>query len=351
MLMASFVHQVLPLIVLAGVLPGIGMGVSFAPILFIIPEWFQARRGLATGIVFAASGLGGLIFPFLFEATLGSVGLAWTYRIWGLCLLILGTPSLYFMRPRLPVRKPGSIIHSRAFRLKGLAFVTSPLFIVNVSHFDLLQHGFSTDRSLQASIVTVLSAGQLSVTLYIPSYILAAGMSPTTATAGVAILNASMTIGKVLVGYACDRFSYSLVTMIVGLVSALAAFLLLGLSTHIVAITAFIVLLGLTAGGYSAVSGVSGGEVARQRNVPTGTIMMAYTLLMGLASLMGPLVSAALIDVGHATPGAATHKAVFGSYGYLPLIVWVGSCMALAFALGIVLHVMRRSIVFSAASA
>jgi len=57
------------------------------------------------GVAFSGAGLGGLIFPFIFNASLENLGLAWTLRIWALCLLVGAGPALIGIRPRLPITK------------------------------------------------------------------------------------------------------------------------------------------------------------------------------------------------------------------------------------------------------
>ena len=57
------------------------------------------------GVAFSGAGLGGLIFPFIFNASLENLGLAWTLRIWAVCLLVGAGPALIGIRPRLPITK------------------------------------------------------------------------------------------------------------------------------------------------------------------------------------------------------------------------------------------------------
>lgn len=52
-------RQVELLILLQGIGLGIGSGMLYWPAMFLISEWFSQKRGLASGIVFAGSGIGG----------------------------------------------------------------------------------------------------------------------------------------------------------------------------------------------------------------------------------------------------------------------------------------------------
>ena len=55
--------QIWQLILLQGVFFGIGGGLVYMPAIMLLPEWFSQRRGLAAGIIFAGSGLGGASYP------------------------------------------------------------------------------------------------------------------------------------------------------------------------------------------------------------------------------------------------------------------------------------------------
>lgn len=78
---------------------GLVKGVGFAfctlmPVTAIIGNWFEARRGMATGIALAFSGLGGAIFSPMLTALIGSVGWEKTYLISAVIAVVLALPGL-----------------------------------------------------------------------------------------------------------------------------------------------------------------------------------------------------------------------------------------------------------------
>lgn len=55
------------------------------PIISFVNEWWVARKGMAFGIVSAASGASGVFMPFVIEALLNRYGYVTTLR--GMCCL------------------------------------------------------------------------------------------------------------------------------------------------------------------------------------------------------------------------------------------------------------------------
>ena len=78
---------------------GLVKGVGFAfctlmPVTATIGNWFEARRGMATGIALAFSGLGGAVFSPMLTALIGSVGWEKTYLISAVIAVVLALPGL-----------------------------------------------------------------------------------------------------------------------------------------------------------------------------------------------------------------------------------------------------------------
>ena len=78
---------------------GLAKGIGFAfctlmPITTIIGNWFEARRGMATGIALAFSGLGGAIFSPMLTSLIQSVGWEKAYLLSAVISVALALPGL-----------------------------------------------------------------------------------------------------------------------------------------------------------------------------------------------------------------------------------------------------------------
>ena len=90
---ASFANTVTQLILTYGVLYGLGGSICYAPTISFVDEWFIRRKGLAFGIMWAGTGVAGLLLPLVMQWLLNSYGFRSTLRIWSLALFILTSQS------------------------------------------------------------------------------------------------------------------------------------------------------------------------------------------------------------------------------------------------------------------
>lgn len=98
----------------------------YFPAATLLFEWFQVRRGLASGVLFAGTGAGGTVFPFIMQglirrfgyraAMVSLVRLVPSSRLQrtdesgaqGIGYGLIGLVALAFIKPRIPVPKYGS---------------------------------------------------------------------------------------------------------------------------------------------------------------------------------------------------------------------------------------------------
>jgi len=105
-LLASFAtHNVAGLFMTAGVMMGIGVSQCFMVASITPAQYFDKKRGTATGIVYAGGGLGGAIISLSLEAGVRNLGVEWTFRLVGFLILSTGLPAAWFLKERFSVMR------------------------------------------------------------------------------------------------------------------------------------------------------------------------------------------------------------------------------------------------------
>ncbi|CAE6428862.1 unnamed protein product, partial [Rhizoctonia solani] len=97
-----------------------------------LSEWFSARKGLATAIIWGGMGAGGAFYPLVVNYLLTRVGFRWTLRIWAIYMFLVSAASLCFIKPRLPVSRPSGARNVSLLALitkQNWSFTYNPLFI------------------------------------------------------------------------------------------------------------------------------------------------------------------------------------------------------------------------------
>jgi len=107
-----------------GLLGGISGALLTTVALAVIAHWFEARRGLATGITLMGSSLGGIFFPIALQPTLQHLSWAWSMRLVALVVLILMIIGNFCVRGRLPTGKQQGSINLKCFRDARFAWTT-----------------------------------------------------------------------------------------------------------------------------------------------------------------------------------------------------------------------------------
>lgn len=96
----SCVNSYAALLVFEGLMYGLGAALCFFSVATLPSQYFLRRRNLATGLVYAGSGVGGAIFSIVTSQLLKRVSLAWTFRIIGLIMTAINLPAALTLKAR-----------------------------------------------------------------------------------------------------------------------------------------------------------------------------------------------------------------------------------------------------------
>lgn len=245
---------------------------GFQAFTVIIANWFEEKRGLATGIAFMGSGLGGMIFNALGGVLLESLGYAAVYRIFAIILAAVAIPTVFFLVKEKPAdlkllpygERPGAdgkFFHEVVYGASWSEAVRQKkLYLLLLS---ALAIGFSTSV-LSSSIVTNVTDN---------------GFLPTYAAMVNAAYLGAVSVGKIILGGMFDRLGMkkALVIALLMQIMGLAGMFFAGLQPmHIVLV------LG-------AAIGCASGTVAYPLMTQAVFGNRDYTALAGLMMALGNL--------------------------------------------------------------
>ncbi|KAM0694617.1 hypothetical protein Q7P36_004973 [Cladosporium allicinum] len=300
---ASFANTVSQLIVCQGIIYGIAGNALVMPTINLINEWFLQKRGLAIGIAISGDFAGGVVMPLILQAVLNEVGFRWTLRIVALIIVILASPILFLMKPRLPISS------THISPPVDLAFLKSPFFWT-------LQF-FNTIQAL----------GYFLPTNYLPTIAESLGLGRTLGSLTILCVNLAGIFGCIGVGALVDRFDVTLVLLGQGLFSCIAVFVILGFTTTIAPLFVFSLVYGLTAAAYSTSWGGVIRELQRKHeNTDANVVFGLLAMGRGVGSVISGPLSETLVD-----QSKSLHGADISAYGseYGSIIIFSG-CTAFA---------------------
>ena len=216
---------------------GIGSaGSHIIPVSMMITNWFIDKRGLAMGIVFAATGVGGLIFNPLANWIILHYSWQAAYLMFGIIIGVLSIPTAIFIVSVKPSDK-GLLPYGGEKAMNQQSQVEQGGLTVTEA---LRDSGFW----LLAIIILLIAVANMGVLHHIVPYLTDIGFSSTTATALMSLHMTMLIFGKILTGGLADRMGLlkSYLLCMAGLMVAIA--LLYGAKLMWVAVV-FNVLFGL----------------------------------------------------------------------------------------------------------
>lgn len=316
---SSYARTVSHLILTQGLLYALSGCYLYYPIFLWVDEWFVRRKALAYGIMWAGSGCGGLVGPFVLSWGLKTYGAPTFLRGWAIAMFLLIGPLLFFVKPRLPDPLPTSSISLKQ-TLRNLT------------------HGFSFARTREFALLqaanTMQGLGYFIPLLYLPTYAATHHLPSSMQSLLLSLINLA-TIPGLLFLTALSDHSISAYTLILisALGSCLATFLLWGLaSASLPLLILFSVAYGFFGGGFTAVYAATAKELQtvmiRRRGEAglAGADVGSIFGLLGVGRGIGNVIAGPLSEVllkGDVSMGG------YGS-GYRPLVIFTGTTAAAA---------------------
>lgn len=310
---ASFATIVPHLIVTQGMLFAIGSSLSYCPCIAYLNEWFDKRKGMAYGIMWAGTGLSGSVLPFILEYLLVQVGFRSTLRLSAAAIVIITVPLMYFVKPRIPPQLAKADVNPFNFK-----FTLSQTFMLHQL----------------ANVIQAL--GFFLPTIYLPTYarsVLGAGQFGGAST--LLLTNVASTIGCPAMGWLSDKLHVTTCLFIATFGAAIATFFLWGFAMHLTTLLVFCTLYGLFAGSYtSAWTGLMRQVTAdstlssRYDSETTDPVMVLAVLAAGrgVGSILSGPLSQTLVEK---MPWRGEAMAAYGT-GYGPTILFTATTATLS---------------------
>ncbi|OCK80779.1 MFS general substrate transporter [Lepidopterella palustris CBS 459.81] len=312
LVLASFATKTWHLLLTQGAMYGVGWVICYTPFLIMLNDWFESRRGLAYGILFGASGVSGLILPFLLETLIGHFDFRVTLRTYAfLCILVSG-PSFLLVRPRIPAHLQPPLQRS-SMPKRSFNFLKNQLTYV-----------FGISILLQGLAFPLPPT-------FLPSYALGLSLSHSTGDILLAVNSLAQVTGQILLGHFSDNVSIHLPHSISCFISGLSCLLVWGSAGGLSSLVAFAALWGAFGGSYSVswtkiAAGMAQEEEPGRRAEATMTLYAWFSFERGVADILaGPISSVLLGD-----------EVVEGTYGlrkWRGVVVFSGTVL-LASSLG-----------------
>lgn len=295
--LSSFCRTVPELIVTQGILYGIGGAITYNPIVQLLDEWFVRRKGLAFGIMWAGTGLGGVIVPLLLQYLLDKYGFRNTLRYWTIVLFTISLPSVWFLKPRVPVSA------TNRFRPEFTFLKDKSFWILQLGN-------------------VIQSLGFFVPSIYLPTYTKQLGFDSTVSALPIVLLNTAAVFGSIAMGAIVDRFHVTTGILISTIGAVLSIFLIWGFSTSLAPLLTFSFMYGLFAGSFT--NTWPGILRTVQRSTGQMESPMIYSFLSlgrGLGNVISGPVSDALIK-----PGNMGEIGLYGTqYGSLVLYTGISA--------------------------
>ncbi|QPG72947.1 hypothetical protein FOA43_000251 [Brettanomyces nanus] len=105
-ILGSYAKTLTQLYLTQGFILGLGVSLVFNPMNTLMPEWFDKKRGISSGITVSASGVGGVLFSLASQSLINDTGnFRWSLRMIGIICVVFEIILTILTKPRIPKRR------------------------------------------------------------------------------------------------------------------------------------------------------------------------------------------------------------------------------------------------------
>lgn len=312
---SAFVTAPVHLLVTFGILYPFA-GALYLPCATLLYEWFFERRGLANGILFSGTGVGGTVLPIVISALLNGVGYKATMLALGIAFGASNLVAMLFIKRRVPLpprsrRLRDKLRVSKASRSARLHDGHSGRHTAGGIRGALRSADFGIARTWAfwcgLLVLLLTSMGNFNPTLWIPTFADNVGAHPD-GTAMVSIMNAASVPGNLLVGWVSDRASARSTIGINCLVASVVVLTLWGFGTSSSLLILFSIFWGFSALSFVSLWGKMITRICRDRPGWISLVFSMFAVLRGVGNLTSGPISSKLLQT-------SVFKGAHGAYG------------------------------------
>lgn len=250
---------------------GIGNGLTFAPALAILSQYFSKHRALAVGFAAAGAAIGGLVYPLLINKLIfhQHIGFPWTIRSVGFMMFATYLPCLIWFKPRLPRTTMRAWVDMSAFSdVPFLCFALSMFFMFWGLYFAFFYLGtFARDKLGVNEPINLLM-----------------------------VLNGVGVVGRILPNMAADRWTGMFNLLIpLSFIAGLVVYCSIAVDS-VSGLYVFAVIYGLVAASLQALLPAVATTMTPDPT-KTGTRVGMILAFVSLANLTGPAICGAIIEL------------------------------------------------------
>jgi MFS family permease len=276
-----------------GVIVGTGFtALGFIPHVSLTARWFERRRGLATSLVLAGTGVGSLIFAPVSEMLIVRYGWQQSYLIYAVLVPTVLIPIILIWhrsRPEDLGLHPDGASQQTAARL---------MHRVSLPAVDMPYTAALRTRAFWALFVTIftIAFNLMLLIVHQNQYLVDIGFSQGFAAWMLGMSGLLRSGGSILWGYLSDRTTRETSFTISTLLGVVALPLLLSAQASPEAwrVVLFVVLMGLGYGGVSVIYGTSAADLFQGRHF--GKILGIMEIGFGLGASLGSYFAGVVFD-------------------------------------------------------